>query len=552
MEIGLAVPLTMTQIGAANRLHGKLLQWQKFGDKYAHHFLWNSSQVSEGSGLPDGEMIRSAQHDNRDMTDSLPVTLSAAKGLVRSWSRSYLQMSSPVAGYRLRAGSPSFGATRGNAGHTVPPDCVHKGPPHHTLPVLATCGIRRPEVVCENPLSCPLLLADCTEEEYHLKHCLAHLHRGGMDKVYRILTFITRLIRFCLRSLNDHFVAWTKPNTTSLLLLTLTDQARSKSELVAENALLRVPLNILRRQVKRPACTRKDRLLLARIVRNWKQALIIVQPETLLRGPRQGFKLYWKYTSRAASSQPKLSVETVALIKEMARDNRLWGAERIRGELLKLGIHVCKRTIQKYMRQVYTTRPRGGQNWAFFLRNHAKDVWACDFLPVTDLFFRSLFAFFIIELKSRKVIHVGVARSPTDAWTAQQRRFATAYGKGPKYLIRDRDGKFGPSFARVAATSSIQILKTPSHGPRANAICERFLGSVRREYLDHLFILHERQLDRVLHTYVQYFNRARPHQGIRQQIPGHSGEPVPLDHLRGKILSLPVLGGLHHDYRRSA
>ncbi len=126
----------------------------------------------------------------------------------------------------------------------------------------------------------------------------------------------------------------------------------------------------------------------------------------------------------------------MALIKEMARDNRLWGAERIRGELLKLGIHVCKRTIQKYMRQVYTTRPRGGQSWASFLRNHAKDVWVCDFLPVTDLFFRSLFAFFIIEVKSRKVIHVGVARSPTDAWTAQQLREATTYGKGPKYLIR--------------------------------------------------------------------------------------------------------------------
>ena len=155
----------------------------------------------------------------------------------------------------------------------------------------------------------------------------------------------------------------------------------------------------------------------------------------------------------------------------MARDNRLWGAERIRGELLKLGIHLCKRTIQKYMRQVHPTRPRGGQNWTTFLRNHAKDVWACDFLPVTDLFFRSLFAFFMIELKSRKVIHVGVTRSPTDAWTAQQLREATADGEGPKYLLRDRDGKFGPRFARVAATSGIKILKTPYQAPRANAIC---------------------------------------------------------------------------------
>jgi len=179
----------------------------------------------------------------------------------------------------------------------------------------------------------------------------------------------------------------------------------------------------------------------------------------------------------------------------MASNHRLWGAERIRGELLKLGIRVCKRTIQKYMRVMRTTRPRGQQTWGTFLHSHAQLIWACDFLPVTDLFFRSLFAFFIIELKSRKVIHVGVTRSPTDAWTAQQLREATAFGVGPKYLIRDHDAKFGMGFARVVWTSHIEILKTPYHAPRANAVCERFLGSVRRECLDHLLILHEKQLE---------------------------------------------------------
>ncbi len=334
----------------------------------------------------------------------------------------------------------------------------------------------------------------------------------------------------------------------------LTDLARSKSELVAENALLRQQLIILRRQVKRPACTKPDRMLLvllARAIQTWKQALFIVQPETLLRWHRQGFRLFWKYKSRAVASQPKIAAETIALIKEMARDNRLWGAERIRGELLKLGIRVCKRTIQKYMKDARSPRQRG-QNWATFLHNHTKDIWACDFLQVTDLFFRSLFAFFIIDMHSRRVIHVGVTRSPTDAWTAQQLREATPFGQSPKYLIRDRDGKFGSCFARVAATSCIKILKTPYHAPRANAICERFLGSVRRECLDHLFILQEKQLHRVLGAYVQYFNQVRPHQGIKQCIPEHYGEPIPLDHKRGKILSLPVLGGLHHDYRRSA
>jgi putative transposase len=286
--------------------------------------------------------------------------------------------------------------------------------------------------------------------------------------VQRILTFITRLTRFCLRSLNYRFVAWTTPDTTSLLLETLTDQARSKSQLVAENALLRQQLIILRRQVKRPACTKTDRILLvllARMVRTWKQALFIVRPETLLRWHRQGFQLYWKYKSRATSTKPRISQETVALIQEMARDNRLWGAERIRGELLKLSIQVSKRTIQKYMRQVRTTWPRG-QTWSTFLHTHAQQIWACDFLPVTDLFFHSLLAFFIIELHSRKVIHVGVTRSPTDAWTAQQLREATAYGVGPKYLICDNDSKFGMGFARLATTSHIEILKTPYHAPR--------------------------------------------------------------------------------------
>jgi len=184
--------------------------------------------------------------------------------------------------------------------------------------------------------------------------------------------------------------------------------------------------------------------------------------------------------------------------------------------------------------------------------NHAGQIWAFDFLPITDLFFRSLFAFFTTLLHSRRVIHVEVTCSPTDSWTAQQLREATAYGQGPKYLIRDRDSKFGPSFARVAATSGIKILKTPYHTPRANAICERFLGSVRGECLDHLLILHEKQLQRVLNAYVDYFNRARPHQGIKQQIPEPPLKPLPPDPTSGKVLSFPVLAGLHHDYRRSA
>jgi putative transposase len=253
---------------------------------------------------------------------------------------------------------------------------------------LATCGVRPPDKADEN-IHCRLLpLVDSEEEEYNLSHSFTHLRKGVKYIVRGILIFIKRLTSGCLQLLHHRFVDWAKPDTTSLLLGTLTDLARSRSELVAENALLRQQLIILRRQVKRPACSKTDRMLLvllARAVQTWKQALFIVQPETLLRWHRQGFRLFWKYKSRAGVSKPKIAAETVALIKEMARDNRLWGAERIRGELLKLGIHVCKRTIQKYMRHARSPR-RGGQAWATFLQNHAKDMWACDFLQVTDLY----------------------------------------------------------------------------------------------------------------------------------------------------------------------
>ncbi len=285
-----------------------------------------------------------------------------------------------------------------------------------------------------------------------------------------ILTHLQWLKNSCWDALSSRFTRWTNPLVTSLPLSTLTDLGRSKSELIAENVLLRQQLIILKRQVKRPACTNTDRLLLvllARLVRTWQQALIIVQPDTLLRWHRELFRLYWKRKSKAPTHKPKLATETTALIREMAKNNRLWGAERIRGELLKLGIRVCKRTIQKYMRHVRTKPPRG-QKWATFLRNHASQIWACDFLQVTDLFFRPLFAFFIVELKSRKAIHVGVTRSPSDPWVAQQLREATPYGHAPKYVIRDNDSKFGPNFARVASTSDIKILKTPYHAPRAN------------------------------------------------------------------------------------
>jgi len=369
-----------------------------------------------------------------------------------------------------------------------------------------------------------------------------------------VLTSMKQRIRSSCRTLQTYFSRWIKPSTTSLALGTLADMTRGKAELLAENALLRHQLIILRRQVKHPVYLKIDRLLLvvlARMVRTWKQALFLVQPETLLRWHREFFRLLWKHKSKARSSKPRLSCQTITLIKEMAANNRLWGAERIRGELLKLDIRVSKRTIQKYMKQIRPKRAHG-QSWKTFLHNHAAEVWACDFLQITDLFFRPLFAFFIIELKSRKVIHVNVTRAPTDPWVAQQLREATPYGQTPKYLIRDNDRKFGQHFARVATTSGIQVLRTPYRTPRANAVCERFLGSVRRECLDHFLIFREKQIQQLLKSYVLYFNQARPHQGLGQRIPEppvlSASSPNQLD----QVLSVPVLGGLHYDYQRAA
>ncbi len=195
---------------------------------------------------------------------------------------------------------------------------------------------------------------------------------------------------------------------------------------------------------------------------------------------------------------------------------------------------------------------RAGQNWATFLRNHAGEIWACDFLPVTDLLFRPMYAFFVIALGSRRVVHVGVTRHPTDAWVAQQLREATPFGQRPRYLIRDRDSKYGPAFTRLAAGTGITELRTAYRAPRQNAVCERFLGSVRRECLDHLLVLGEAHLRRVLREYVAYFNTMRPHQGLQQRIP----DPAAVCALRpeegGPVRAVPVLGGLHHTYLRAA
>ena len=227
-----------------------------------------------------------------------------------------------------------------------------------------------------------------------------------------------------LRWLQKRVKLWTKPATSDLIIGALSDLTRSHADLVVENALLRQQLIVLNRQIKRPQLTKLDRIrlvVLSHFTKFWKQALHIVQPDTLLRWHRELFGMYWRKKSQG---KPKIPAETIALIEKMAKEKQLWGAERIRGELLKLGIEVSKRTIQRYMpkdRKEHST----SRNWATFMKNQAGNTWACDFTVVTDWLFRQWYVFVMMELKTRRIVHTGVTKYPTDEWTAQQLREAT-------------------------------------------------------------------------------------------------------------------------------
>jgi len=211
---------------------------------------------------------------------------------------------------------------------------------------------------------------------------------------------------------------------------------------------------------------------------------------------------------------------------------------------LKLGVHVAKRTVQRYIRGARPAAPSGGQGWRTFLRNHT--VGARDFLQTYDIWFRPIFAFFIVDVNAKRVIHVAVTRAPTQVWTAQQLRNATPFGQGPQFIIRDRDEKFGAVVDRVARGAGARVLRTAVQAPLMNSVCERFLGSGRRECLDHIVILSELHLQHVLAEYaLSYFNTVRPHQGIGQRAP----VPTPFT---GSVTAIPVLGGLHHEYRAAA
>ena len=367
----------------------------------------------------------------------------------------------------------------------------------------------------------------------------------NLNSATALIVILTRALQRLLRPVRSR---------ARLIAAATGDLARTRSELIAENALLRQQVIVLRRSIERPRLHRDDRLLLlllARLTRSWRDAWHVVSPETLLRWHRNLVRIIWMRKSRPRGQPRRLAPQIVTLVRTMARDNVLWGAERIRGELLKLGIRVSKRTIQKYIRPV---RPPGkrGHSWRTFVRNHTHEIWACDVLPRYDVFFRPLFAFFFVVHGTREVVHFNVTRCPTDAWAAQQLREATPYCAGPRYLIRDNDDKFGRRFAAVAEGTGVEVVKIPPRSPNLNPICARFLRSVRRECLDHVVILSQRQLRGILREYTEtYFNRARPHQGLGQRVPVPAVSGSAQEVAR-KVVTIPILGGLHHDYRAAA
>ena len=330
------------------------------------------------------------------------------------------------------------------------------------------------------------------------------------------------------------------------------DLTRSRDQLIAENALLRQQLIVASRKVKRPIFKTHERgfvVLLACLLPHWRDALLLVKPGTVLRWHREGLRLFWRWRSKNNKSYTsRVDPEVIALIHRMAAENVLWGAERMHGELLKLGIRVSKRTIQRHLIKARPPDLPRGQTWRTFLKNHT--VWACDFLQTYDVWFRPLFAFFVININSKRVVHVGVTRAPTAEWTAQQLRNITPFGEGPQFIIRDNDNKFGAEFDRVAKGVGMKALRTAIRAPLQNSICERFIGSARRECLDHVIIIGERHLERVLLEYRTYFNTGRPHQGIGQRIP----VPVAANKFSkgATVKSIPVIAGLHHDYQVAA
>ncbi|MDQ3701113.1 MAG: integrase core domain-containing protein [Chloroflexota bacterium] len=319
---------------------------------------------------------------------------------------------------------------------------------------------------------------------------------------------------------------------------------------MVENLLLRQQLSVALRAHPHPRLRRRDRLVWVvarRLCADWRRHLVLVHPETVLRWHRQGWRLVWWWRAGRPMGRPRLPPETRALIRRLSEENRLWGTERIRGELLKLGIAVGNGSIRRYRWRPAPRPP--GQTWGTFLRHHAPAIWAADLLTIQTLTCKTLYMLFFITHGRRELIHAAVTAHPTAAWVWQQLIEATPWGRKPRYLIRDRDRVYGGDFVPRAQAIGIDTLLTPFHAPKANAIAERVVRTLRNECLDHVLILNERHLRGVLAEYLAYYNADRPHRSLALEPPRPMGRSPAAP---AEIRSRPVLGGLHHVYRRAA
>jgi len=324
---------------------------------------------------------------------------------------------------------------------------------------------------------------------------------------------------------------------------------QSRAALAAENLALRHQIVILQRSVKRPRLHRRDRIFwvwLSRLWRGWRSSLLVVQPETVIRWHRQGFRLYWRWKSRRRCGRPKLDAEIRALIRRMSRENPTWGRRRIRSELHLLGYEVAERTVAKYM---VRGRKPPSQGWRVFLENHSREIAAIDFFTVVTLNFRILICFVVLRHHQRTVVHFNVTSHPTERWTAQQIVEAFPYDTAPRYLLRDRDGIYSSYFAdRVRGMGIEEVLIAP-RSPWQNPFLERLIGLIRRECLDHILVIDGTHLRRVLREYFVYYHDSRPHQSLDGNAPRPREIEPPS---QGRIVAEPQVGGLHHRYRRAA
>src|ERR1700688_367816 len=321
---------------------------------------------------------------------------------------------------------------------------------------------------------------------------------------------------------------------------------RSRASLVAEILVLRHQINIQRRHLpKRQTFRIMDRLIFAglyRLAPNVLNALAILKPETVLKWHRAGFRSYWRWKSRRRAGRPIVPLEVRKLIREMSIANPLWGAPRIHGELLKLGVDVGQTSVAKYM-----VKRRGppSQGWKTFLHNHADGIAAMDLFVVPTISFRLLYGLLIIGHGRRQILWFGVTAHPTAEWIANQVTEACGWEQVPRYLIRDRDGAYGEVFIRRLRSMGIRDRPTSPRSPWQNGYAERLIGSIRRECLDHVVVYGERHLRHVLLSYMKYHNEIRTHLSLEKDAPVSRAVK-----LAGTILCRPVLGGLHHQYVR--